>query len=181
MFLTHHPFPQSSPCSNAVQQPSSFPLPPVNIQAVEADWAERFLARAQLEQIRPPGHIYCSTPAPAKKTCPAQLSSKCEVLRIVTADSFCTHLGTFLRQLVLLEHDSFACFTACWARAAVWWGFVIHWMCTESPIEKVPLLINKVYNGRNLYIWYRCLLFGSLICGLWVFLYSEARYSYTMS
>lgn len=69
--------PSPLPNSYMVLQPSSFPSPPVNIQAVEADWAERFLARAQLEQIRPPGHIYCSTPAPANKACPVQLSSKC--------------------------------------------------------------------------------------------------------
>lgn len=71
MFLIHpHNY-------NAVLQPSNFPWPPVNIQAVKADWAEDFLARAQLEQIRPPGHIHCFAPAPANKACPAQLSSKC--------------------------------------------------------------------------------------------------------
>lgn len=89
-------------------------------------------------------------------------------------DSFCTPLIAFLRLLVLSERDSFTCFTACWAWAAVWGGFAIHWIWTESAIEKESLLINKVYGGRNLYRWYRCFLFGSPIWGLWAFLYSEA-------
>lgn len=77
--LTHHSCPSSckfAPTPTWYCSPP-FPLPPVNIQAVEADWAERFLARAQLDQIRPPGHIYRTTPAPANKACPVQLSSKC--------------------------------------------------------------------------------------------------------
>lgn len=75
----------------------------------------------------------------------------------------------FLRLLVLFKYDSFTWFIACWAWAAVW-------ICNESSVEKEILLINKVYDCRNLYRRCRCFLFGFTIWGLWALLYSEAYF-----
>ncbi|MEQ2160338.1 hypothetical protein GOODEAATRI_032702 [Goodea atripinnis] len=95
------PPPASSPTSNMVLQCSSFPLPPANIQAVESDRAERFLAKAQLEQIRPPGHIYCSTPGRANKACPMQLS--CTAFGFLLCVSFCNYFFSVCDQLLILN------------------------------------------------------------------------------
>lgn len=104
------PFTPSSVLLQLQLQSPSSPLPPVNIQAVEAHWAEHFSARARLEQIWPPGATYTASLQP-QQTRPALHNCHLNIKHFYLGGWFLLYKRLILRVIICFEHHIITCFT----------------------------------------------------------------------